>query len=343
MVASSPATNGDDDLSRPSRIASTGPISLGSLLGSIQHELLEGEPPLEFAVARAPWGTLAFRPGDVMAIAAPPGMGKSALISQLLDDAQRLNPLAISLTVNVEMTVQTMVERKISRLCGVPLADIARRNRVRYQASHIQPGITTLESIGDRVFFMDSPFTLERIVEAVQQVEPNILVIDYLQRIECCAGVTDTRTRLNTLMHEARQIASAGICVVLVSAVARTQSKKGGGYNASEIGMGSFRESSEIEYGCDDAFVMVEEEGTAVDPDNPFPPRILNLKHVKSRNHRRHDLRLEFDGSVQQFRLLPSRSEAAGTGFPAVPPDLARTARRNLLLDTFASNFLNGD
>ena len=172
MVASSPATNGDDDLSRPSRIASTGPISLGSLLGSIQHEWLEGEPPLEFAVARAPWGTLAFRPGDVMAIAAPPGMGKSALISQLLDDAQRLNPLAISLTVNVEMTVQTMVERKISRLCGVPLADIARRNRVRYQASHIQPGITTLESIGDRVFFMDSPFTLDRIVEASRAKYP---------------------------------------------------------------------------------------------------------------------------------------------------------------------------
>ena len=126
MVTSSPTTNGDDDLSRPSRIASTGPISLGSLLGSIQHELLEGEPPLEFAVASEPWGTLAFRPGDVMAIAAPPGMGKSALISQLLDDAQRLNPLAISLTVNVEMTVQTMIERKILETvgggCVVPMA-----------------------------------------------------------------------------------------------------------------------------------------------------------------------------------------------------------------------------
>ena len=327
MVSSAPSTNGDDDLLRQTLGATAGPVSLGSLLESVQRGLLHGEPPLEFRVANEPWGTLAFRPGDVMAIAAPPGMGKSALLSQLIDDAHRLNPRAISLMVNVEMTPQTMIERKLSRLSGVPLTDITRRSRVRYQACDFQPAMVTLESIGDRMFFMGSPYSLEHIVEAVQQVEPNILVIDYLQRIECCTGVTDMRARINTLMHAVRNLATAGICVVLVSAVARTQSKKGGGYNASEIGMGSFRESSEIEYGCDDAFVMVEEERTVVSVEGPFPPRILHLKHVKSRNNQRHDLRLEFDGSVQQFRLLPSPSEAPVAEFSPVRPSSFRSPR----------------
>lgn len=343
MVSSAPSTNGDDDFLRQTLGATAGPVSLGSLLESVQRGLLHGEPPLEFRVANEPWGTLAFRPGDVMAIAAPPGMGKSALLSQLIDDAHRLNPRAISLTVNVEMTPQIMIERKISRLSGVPLADITRRNHFRYQACDIQPAMATLVSIGDRMFFMGSPFTLEHIVEAVQQVEPNILVIDYLQRIECCMGVSDTRARMNTLMHAARNLATAGICVVLVSAVARTQSKKGGGYNANEIGMGSFRESSEIEYGSDDAFVLVEEERTAVSLDEPFPPRVLNLKHVKSRNNQRHDLRLEFDGSVQQFRLLPSRSQAAGAELAPVPPSSVRPPRRNLVTDPWLLNFPGGD
>ena len=54
--------------------------------------------------------------------------------------------------------------------------------------------------------------------------------------------MVDTRIRLNSIMHEARVIATAGLSVVLISAVARTPSKKGGGYNANELGFGSFRD-----------------------------------------------------------------------------------------------------
>jgi replicative DNA helicase len=222
------------------------------------------------------------------------------------------------------MTPQKLIERQISRLSGVPFADIAARSMLAALGRPIDAAITTLASIGDRLFFMQEPYDLESIALAIQDAQPTILVVDYIQRIDCCGGTLDARIRLNNVMREARIIASAGIAVFLVSAVGRTVSKKNGGYNSRELGMGSFRESSEIEYGVDDAFILADEEGSA---KNRTPgPRVMVLQHVKSRNHQRRDLRLEFDGAVQQFRLLPDRTPnqsewGADTNEIVGPPD----------------------
>lgn len=303
-------------------------VSLEKVLADIRTDLFTGTPPVEYAVADKEWGTLALRPGDVMGIAAPPGMGKTALVGQITVDALRLHPNARCLIVNVEMTPQVLLERQLARLSGVPYEEISGRRNLMGRQHLLNPALNTLEAIGDRMVFMGPRFSIENVIAAVQGIKPDIVVLDYLQRIECCDGVSDTRTRLNTLMHEVRILASAGVSVVLVSAVARTQSKKGGGYNPSEIGMGSFRESSEVEYGCDDAFVLVEEAGS----ETVAGRKTLNLRHVKSRNHRQHDLRLEFDGAVQRFRLLPDKKEdpAFGAGGGIVPPPSGtKSARRN--------------
>jgi replicative DNA helicase len=284
--------------------------SLGSLLDSVRSDLFSGRRPPEYAVASEPWGTFALRPGDVIGLAAPPGHGKTALVTQCTVDALRLHPEARCLVVNVEMTPQKLIERQISRLSGVPFADIAARSMLAALGRPIDAAITTLASIGDRLFFMREPYDLESIALAIQDVQPTILVVDYIQRIDCCGGNLDARIRLNNVMREARIIASAGIAVFLVSAVGRTVSKKNGGYNSRELGMGSFRESSEIEYGVDDAFILADEEGSA--ENRTTGPRVMVLQHVKSRNHQRRDLRLEFDGAVQQFRLLPDHSRNQG-------------------------------
>lgn len=313
--------------------------SLGSLLDSVRDDLFSGRRPVEYAVANEPWGTLALRPGEVTGIAAPPGHGKTGLVTQLVVDALRLHPEARCLVVNVEMTPEKLIERQISRLSGVPFADIAARSLLAARGRPIEDALATLGAIGDRLFFMNEPYDLETIALAIQDVQPTILVIDYVQRIECCGGTLEARIRLNNVMREARIIASAGIAVVLVSAVGRTTSKRNGGYSSRELGLGSFRESSEIEYGLDDAYILADEEGSG---ENHGPgPRVMVLQHVKSRNHQRRDLRLEFDGAVQQFRLLPDRpgnrdglgSDAEGFVAPVDQASASARSRRPALLD----------
>jgi replicative DNA helicase len=303
--------------------------SLESLLDTVRDDLFSGKRPVQYAVASEPWGSIALRPGDVIGLAAPPGNGKTALAMQFVVDALRLHPDARCLVVNVEMSPAKLIERQISRLSGVSYTDIDGRTMISMHARQIEAAIATLRSIGDRLFFMREPFDLETIALSLQDVQPTVLVLDYVQRIECCGGTLEARIRLNNVMSEARNIASAGIAVMLVSAVGRTTSKRNGGYNSRELGMGSFRESSEIEYGVDDAFVLTDEDRSS--EDNGGGPRVMHLRHVKSRNHQRKDLRLEFDGAVQQFRLLPDRTDGDGGDFgpigvvPPVPPGTSPT------------------
>jgi replicative DNA helicase len=322
-------------------------VSLGRLLRELRHDLYHGKPPVEFAVAEEPWGTFAYRPGDMMVIAAPPGMGKTAFVLQTIVDALRLNEGAKCLIVNVEMSPEVLIERQISRLSAIELADITARRDLLMKKSFIDPALATLGSIEDRLFFMGEAFTMDSVLECIAAVEPSIVVLDYLQRIECCEGVADTRQRLNMLISQARGIAAAGISVVLVSAVGRTSSKKNGGYNGKELGLASFRESSEIEYGVDDAFVMVN-SGT---DDLPDGRRVVELRHVKSRNHRPVHLKFEFDGAIQRFKFVGELEvEEGGGGGGGVylggklsghegPPkgDAKPTMPRS---DTFANDFL---
>lgn len=297
-------------------------VRVDNLLDTLRQQILTGPPPEAFSVASEPWGSFEFRPGEISAIAAPPGMGKTALITQMAVDALRLNEAATCLIANVEMSPGVILERQVARLSGIPYENIARRSIGLGLQHRIDNAFETLRGIGSRMAFMQLPFSIERVWDAVVEMEPRILILDYVQRLECCNGITDTRQRLNTLMQEARQIANSGVCVSLISAVGRTTSKKDGGYSNRELGLGSFRESSEIEYGCDDAFVLVEEsvhEITGV--------RTLKLRHVKSRNNRQADLRLEFTGAVQAFRLLPPRSDEEDAAMNSEIARPTRTAR----------------
>ncbi len=335
-------------------------ISLLEVVEALQHDIYHGSPPVEYQVASPPWGSLAFRPGEVMALAAPPGMGKTAFVMQVLVDALRLNESVKCLIANVEMTPQRLYERQLARLSGVRLGDITRRRNLLGQRHTMDRAIATIRSIADRMHFMHEPFHINSIMDAMAyDIRPDILVIDYLQRIECCEGVADARSRLNSLMLNFRTIARAGVCVILVSAVGRPASKKGGGYNPKELGLASLRESSEIEYGCDDVFVMVPEEQNSLRDGDGH--RNVLLKHEKSRNNLQQDLRFAFDGVIQAFTLLPPLSDHDDDGFDDpgdsrpnrngpnpgqetvwTPP--AEEPRRLMAPgDTFASRLIDGD
>jgi hypothetical protein len=55
--------------------------------------------------------------------------------------------------------------------------------------------------------------------------------------------------------------------------------------------MAAFRDSSEIEFGLDDAYILT----TGKEPSERV------LRHLKSRNGECRDIALEFNGSVQRF------------------------------------------
>jgi replicative DNA helicase len=71
-------------------------------------------------------------------------------------------------------------------------------------------------------------------------------------------------------------------------------------YVGDALSLASFRESSELEFGADDAFIL------APDGDDA---ELITLKHLKSRHGEQRDIALTFDKTRQSFS--PSESTTA--------------------------------
>src|SRR5690242_11038143 len=94
-------------------------------------------------------------------------------------------------------------------------------------------------------------------------------------------------------MDYLRQFADAGTAVVVISAIGRTKDSRGRSSYAGEgLALASFRESSELEFGADDAFILTadDDQGDAV-----------TLRHLKSRHGECRDLDLTFHRQHQRF------------------------------------------
>lgn len=100
----------------------------------------------------------------------------------------------------------------------------------------------------------------------------------------------DKRLSLNAVMDTVRAMADAGCGVLVVSAVGRQ--RDGNGKSSYEnLTLASFRESSELEYGADTAYILAREA------DSPEAV----LKCVKSRHGEPVDIPLRFAGEFQRF------------------------------------------
>ena len=261
---------------------------------SWKKELLSGKPPISWALAdeSSPLKAIQAAPGRATGLGGGPGSGKTSLSMQLMVDGLRLSDELRVLVANVEMAPGVLMDRQLSRLSGIDLNIIQQR---KFQAEHtarLHAGFAELEFICGRLGFVKGPFTFDNVAAAADELEPQILVLDYLQRFQSSASGDDRRGGLDQSMSLIRRFADAGSCVFVVSALARQKNSQGrSGYDAETLTMAAFRDSSEIEFGLDDAYILT----TGKEPSERV------LKHLKSRNGECRDIALEFNGSVQRF------------------------------------------
>ncbi|MGH7192268.1 MAG: hypothetical protein ACREJM_01900, partial [Candidatus Saccharimonadales bacterium] len=71
-------------------------------------------------------------------------------------------------------------------------------------------------------------------------------------------------------------------------------------YDGDALNLASFRESSELEFGADDAFILV--------PDPKLDDQVV-LKHLKARHTEPKDIVLRFHRSIQSFTPLTGGAE----------------------------------
>ncbi len=284
-----------------------------------RDDLLTGTPPTFYPIASD--GDLArveLGPGLVVLVGGAPGAGKTAFTMQAACDALRLTPSLRCLVCNVEMAPTVLLDRLLARLAGID-AELIRRRRL--DASHgaaLDRGLAALEQIADRLAFLRPPFDLTNVAAAADAFDAKLLLLDYIQRIAPPGTHGDNRNAVNATMGFLRMFADAGLALIVVAAVGRTKDAKGRqSYAADALNLASFRESSELEFGADDAFILAPDAKDA---------ELVTLKHLKSRHGATQDLLLTFDKARQSFAPVDST-----TATP--PPDGKLTARLRTLWD----------
>ena len=216
---------------------------------------------------------------------------------QWIVDALLLSPDVKAIVCNVEMSPNVLLDRQLARLADVDLTSIRHRRLSEAERADVENGLTTLASVADRLAFVQPPFGLANVAAVADAFEADIIVLDYVQRIEPTGKYSDRRNAVSAVMSEVRYFADAGVAVVCVAAVGRSKDDKGRS-SYEGLSLASYRETSELEFGCDDAFILGKDENGHC------------LRHLKSRHGEPRDIFLTFDRPRQRFEAIAKPSNS---------------------------------
>lgn len=245
-------------------------------------------------------------PGLVTLIGGAPASGKTTLCNQIGVEMLRFNPRVRILFCNCEMAPSALMDKTLARLAGLDAHDIRHRRIDEAHQERVATAMATIAEICDRMAFMTAPFDIRNVAASADAFGANVLVLDYIQRFTIPTSDAEARQRLNRVMDYLRQFAAAGVAVLAISAVGRGRDKQGrASYASDTLTLASFRDTSELEFGADDALILSA-------PDPEFPDRV-RLAHLKARHGMQVSQELDFDRRVQSFSLCDAPVQGAAS------------------------------
>jgi replicative DNA helicase len=261
------------------------------------EDVLSEHPPPTWSIGDPTFDHVEVAPGRVILLGGAPGAGKTALLLQWLFGILGSEPEARILVANVEMTPNQLLTRQLSRLSGVPLTDIRKRQVKPDDFVRLGEAMERIRTCGDRLGFASTPGDFNAVRAAAAAHRADVVCLDYIQRVVPPGKFNATRDRINALMSELRSLADGGAAIIAAAALTRSRDGKGrASYAGQHLSLASFRESSELEYGCDAAFLL-----TPTEDDDKRPVLPMLLKHEKNRDGETKDAALMFDRRIQRF------------------------------------------
>ena len=225
-------------------------------------------------------------PGMITTIGAPPSTGKTASAMQLVFEILGSNPGVLAYIANAESSFDAIAMRELSRRSGVGTRRMRRESLSIEEKDKVNRAYLGLRVDIEKVRWLGKQFSTEVLLDLRKQT-PGLLVVDYLQK--CAPPTGDPKAAIQGLLNELRTFAQMNWAVLVLSATNRASGASGNKQQA-------FRDSSEIEYQSDSAYVLSVDEGheNAIDQNVTF-------SCVKNRWDSKEDLSLIYRKFEQRF------------------------------------------
>jgi hypothetical protein len=227
--------------------------------------------------------------GQMTAVAAAPGVGKSALALQLAIACLSNDTKMTAAWCLGEMTRAALAARAVTHWGGQS-AGLTLQEVIRKDGDSRKYAASLAAAVGDRLKLIEPPLIIDRIERAVAKDGVKLLVVDYLQLVRSSRAFTDKTGEINECLLKLREITSTmNVATLLVTNVA-----KGVDHNTEigNIGKGS----NQIDFDVDNFLFGQRTED--VGPDG----EIKVLWHCKKlRQGERRDVELWFHGKYQTF------------------------------------------
>lgn len=227
--------------------------------------------------------------GQMTAVAAAPGVGKSALALQLALLCLAEDPALTAAWCLGEMTRPALAARAITNWGGMN-EGLTLQQVIRKEGNSKEIGTSLSEAIGRRLKLIEAPLVIDKIERAVVKDDVKLLIVDYLQLVRSTRAFTDKTGEINECLLKLRELTTTrNVATILVTNIAK------GVDHTTEIG-NIGKGSNQIDFDVDNFLFGHRTDETGENGE-------LKIRWLckKLRQGERKDVELWFHGQYQTF------------------------------------------
>jgi replicative DNA helicase len=241
--------------------------------------------------------------GGISCWGAPPSTGKTAIAINVVENQIKTkNRIAF---FSLEMSKEQIYNRMFSSLLSIPYDSIKNKYLDKKQQQKISQSVSDLYGKKQLYLFGDI-YTIEEISRRIYELKPDLVVVDFIQRVRTVEKMKDTRERINFLTAEFKWLAKKNNChIMLLSQVSRQADKSG---KPKPPRMSDLKESGNIEEDSDYIFMIFRPY--VYEKSKDYTPEQTQLLIDKNKDGETGMIEMYFRGAVQRFEEVETRYDS---------------------------------